>query len=63
MEQAARKSERYHLWFHPFNLGTSPRMFDALEQILQIAASLREQGKLDILTMEQAAMQVLGRTN
>ncbi len=63
MEQAARKNELYHLWFHPFNLGTSPRMFDALEQILQIAASLREHGKLDILTMEQAAQNILANKN
>jgi peptidoglycan/xylan/chitin deacetylase (PgdA/CDA1 family) len=59
MEQAARKNELYHLWFHPFNLGTSPRMFDALEQILRIASTLREQGKLQILTMEQAAQNIL----
>jgi peptidoglycan/xylan/chitin deacetylase (PgdA/CDA1 family) len=59
MEQAARKNELYHLWFHPFNLGTSPRMFEALEQILQIASALREQGKLQILTMEQAANKIL----
>ncbi len=59
MEQAARKNELYHLWFHPFNLGTSPRMFDALEQILKIASIMREQGKLDILTMEQTANKVL----
>ena len=63
MEQAAAKNELYHLWFHPFNLGTSPRMFDALDQILQIAATMREQGKLQILTMEQTANRVLEHTN
>jgi peptidoglycan/xylan/chitin deacetylase (PgdA/CDA1 family) len=60
LEQAARKSELYHLWFHPFNLGTSPRMFDALEHILQIVSTMREQGKIQVLTMEQTAREVLG---
>ncbi len=60
LEQAARKNELYHLWFHPFNLGTSPRMLDALEQILKIVATMREQGKIQVLTMEQAAREVLG---
>ncbi len=55
IEQAVRKNELYHLWFHPFNLGTSPRMFEALEQILRIAVQLRDEGKLQILTMDQTA--------
>ncbi len=60
LEQAAHKNELYHLWFHPFNLGTSLRMFDALEQILRIVSTMREQGKIQVLTMEQAASEVLG---
>ncbi|MBI1282354.1 MAG: polysaccharide deacetylase family protein [Anaerolineaceae bacterium] len=63
IKQAAVKNELYHLWFHPFNLGTSPRMFDALEQILQFAGLMREQGKIQVLTMEQAATEVLGYGN
>jgi len=63
MEQAAKKNDLYHLWFHPFNLGTSPRMFEALEQILKMAASMREQGKLQVLTMEQAAQNILTLKN
>ncbi len=60
LEQAARKNELYHLWFHPFNLGTSPSMFEALEQILQLVSTMCEQGKIQVLTMEQAASEVLG---
>lgn len=63
MEQAARRGEIYHLWFHPFNLGTSPRMFEALEQILREAAQRRERGQLLVMTMEQAAEWVLGETH
>jgi peptidoglycan/xylan/chitin deacetylase (PgdA/CDA1 family) len=62
LEQAARKHELYHLWFHPFNLGTSPRMFEALEQILRIVASMREQGTIQVLTMEQAAQHILSES-
>lgn len=59
LEKAARQNELYHLWFHPFNLGTSPRMFEALEQILRLVSTMREQGKIQVLTMEQAAREVL----
>jgi len=59
LEKAAAKNELYHLWFHPFNLGTSPRMFDALEQILRLVSTMREQGKIQVLTMEQAARRIL----
>lgn len=55
IEQAVRKGELYHLWFHPFNLGTSDAMFDALAQILQLAAEQREKGGLAIMTMAGAA--------
>jgi peptidoglycan/xylan/chitin deacetylase (PgdA/CDA1 family) len=61
LEQAVQRGEIYHLWFHPFNLGTSPRMFEALEQILREVAQRREHGQLQVMTMEQAAEWVLGK--
>ncbi|MEZ4668201.1 MAG: polysaccharide deacetylase family protein [Anaerolineae bacterium] len=42
LKQAVKRGEIYHLWFHPFNLGTSPRMFEALEHILRDVAQRRE---------------------
>jgi hypothetical protein len=60
IEQAVQRGEIYHLWFHPFNLGTSARMFEALEQILIEAAQRRERGQLQVLTMAQAAEWALG---
>ncbi len=55
LEQAVRLDEVFHLWFHPFNLGTSPRMFTALETILRQVDHLRQSGTLQALTMAQAA--------
>jgi hypothetical protein len=60
MDRAVRRNQLYHLWFHPFNLGTSEKMFDALDQILTEVARLRDAGKLHVMTMEQAAEWVLG---
>lgn len=59
LERAVRRSELYHLWFHPFNLGTSEKMFDALEQILRHAATLRDTGRIEVMTMGQAADWIL----
>jgi hypothetical protein len=46
----------YHLWFHPFNLNVdSDAMLWGLEQIFSYAHRMREQGLLDILTMDDYA--------
>jgi peptidoglycan/xylan/chitin deacetylase (PgdA/CDA1 family) len=60
LDQAVRRNHLYHLWFHPFNLGTSDKMFDALEQILQMVAHRRDAGQLRVMTMEGAAERILG---
>jgi hypothetical protein len=59
LSRAVRLDHLYHLWFHPFNLGTSPRMFDALEAILETAARMRDNGQLDIRTMADAARWII----
>lgn len=61
IEQAVTRGELYHLWFHPFNLGTSEAMFAALEQILRLAAEQREKGGLEVMTMEGAADRAISR--
>ncbi|MBL8164666.1 MAG: polysaccharide deacetylase family protein [Anaerolineae bacterium] len=60
LAQAVRRGHLYHLWFHPFNLGTSPAMFDALEAILREVAALRAAGQLRVMTMQSAAHELLG---
>lgn len=56
---AIKKKELYHLWFHPHNLGSSDKMFDALEQILAYVATMRDQNKIKVMTMKQIADTVL----
>lgn len=53
--RAAERGELFHLWFHPFNLGSDLRLFDGLEQIYRFAAGLRDAGKLEIVPMCAAA--------
>ena len=53
--RAVERGEVYHLWFHPFNLGSSAAMFDALTQILARAWDLRERGDLRVMTMADVA--------
>jgi peptidoglycan/xylan/chitin deacetylase (PgdA/CDA1 family) len=60
IDKAVKQNQLYHLWFHPFNLGTSDKMFNALEQILQIVARRRDAGQLSVMTMEGAAEWILG---
>jgi hypothetical protein len=54
LEAAVRTKRVFHLWFHPTNLadGLEP-MFDGLEQVAAHASALREQGRLEILSMQQ----------
>ncbi|MGH7963834.1 MAG: hypothetical protein ACRERD_18760, partial [Candidatus Binatia bacterium] len=58
LRRAARRGELFHLWLHPFNLGSDPQLFGALEQIFRTAHDLRANGQLEILTMQQTAERV-----
>ena len=59
LDRAVQRGRLYHLWFHPFNLGTSNAMFYALEQILHEVDSRRRAGDLQVLTMGAAADWIL----
>ncbi|MBN6053691.1 polysaccharide deacetylase family protein, partial [Nonomuraea sp. RK-328] len=59
LDRAARREEIYHLWFHPFNLGGDPRMFVAMERILQEIARRRDRGEVTVMTMAQTAERIL----
>jgi peptidoglycan/xylan/chitin deacetylase (PgdA/CDA1 family) len=59
LERAAKQNHLYHLWFHPHNLGSSNKMFDALEEILQEVTRRRDDGRIKVMTMEQAARWIL----
>ena len=55
LNRAIQRGEIYHLWFHPFNLGSSDEMLDAFTQILALVYQDREQGTLRVQTMQQVA--------
>jgi peptidoglycan/xylan/chitin deacetylase (PgdA/CDA1 family) len=59
INQAVRRGDLYHLWFHPFNLNAKPdAMFSGLERIFAYAARMRDKGLLDILTMGDYAQRL-----
>jgi peptidoglycan/xylan/chitin deacetylase (PgdA/CDA1 family) len=60
VRRAAARGELFHLWLHPVNLASDPRMFTVLERVLREAAELRERGRMRTLTMEQTARLVRG---
>lgn len=59
LKRAVQAGELYHLWFHPNNLiADQDAMFDGLSEIFSYASRLREEGRLEILTMGEYARQL-----
>lgn len=58
LKRAIANDEIYHLWFHPFNLGSSDEMFEALSQILSMVWLLRERGQVQVTTMGTLAERI-----
>ena len=53
LDAAARGQMVYHLWTHPFNLGCDiQELLSGLERIFRHAAKLRDQGRLEVLSMD-----------
>lgn len=44
----------HHVWLHPFNLARTPRHYELFAGFLSQVARLRDSGKVEVLTMEQA---------
>ncbi len=56
IKRAIEEKEVFHLWFHPSNFSyDTDTQFKILEKILQEATQKRDEGKLEIMTMEQIA--------
>jgi peptidoglycan/xylan/chitin deacetylase (PgdA/CDA1 family) len=53
-EAVARKS-LFHLWFHPFNLATSPALLDGLDDVLGVVGKEMKAGNMESLTMAETA--------
>jgi len=59
LDLAARTRSLYHLWFHPQDLLVEPSLaLTGLDRILERAASLREQGRIETVSMGQLATQL-----
>lgn len=54
LRNAAKRAGYVHMWFHPHNLITAPRMRTAFEQIIAEAGQLVRSGDLVSLTMAEA---------
>ncbi|WP_159904798.1 polysaccharide deacetylase family protein [Salinirussus salinus] len=56
LNRAAQTGRIFHLWFHPFNFArNSGQLLNALEATLAHAEHLRDDDRLDVLTMRQVA--------
>jgi peptidoglycan/xylan/chitin deacetylase (PgdA/CDA1 family) len=53
LNSAVQSNGVAHLWFHPHNLISAPTTRHLLEAVLNHARSLREKGKLNIVTQEE----------
>ena len=54
LDKAARRKKIFHLWFHPTNMvDEMETMFAGLREILKYADTLKKEGKLEYLTMEE----------
>lgn len=56
LHQACEGKSVYHLWTHPFNLGRDPdQLLNGLERIFSHVQVLRDEGKLQVMTMKEVA--------
>ena len=55
LRRAAERRALFHLWLHPFNLATSPRLLEGLERVFQFVDRQRAEGQLMPCSMGQAA--------
>jgi peptidoglycan/xylan/chitin deacetylase (PgdA/CDA1 family) len=51
IDRSIRESKIFHLWFHPWNLGSSTRMFQVLESVLAFVAAKRDKQLLQVVAM------------
>lgn len=51
IDRAIAEKGIFHLWFHPWNLGSSPRMIKLVEKILAYVSRCRNEGALVVSTV------------
>ena len=62
LEQAVRRQEIFHLWFHPSNFSfQTSTQFSIFERILSLASDMRDRGDLEVSTMGEIAQRWVSR--
>ena len=62
LEQAVRRQEIFHLWFHPSNFSfQTSTQFSIFERILSLASDMRDRGDLEVSTMGEIARRWVSR--
>jgi peptidoglycan/xylan/chitin deacetylase (PgdA/CDA1 family) len=62
LHQAGRARSLFHLWFHPYNVTADPeRSLAVLEIVCREAARLRDDGRIDVVTMGDLAARLDAR--
>lgn len=51
IDRAVIEKKVFHIWFHPWNLGSSPRMIKLLERVLAYVDKCRNKGLLTVSTI------------
>lgn len=51
IDRAISENKIFHLWFHPWNLGSSKRMIGVLERVLAYVRQKRRNGELTVATI------------
>ena len=59
--EAVRKRALFHLWFHPFNLASSPLLLEGLEEVLASVSKEVKAGNIESLTMAETALHLASR--
>jgi len=51
IHKAVRKNQMIHFWLHPHNVYAQPKLFDIVEEGLEIVADYSNNGEIECLTM------------
>lgn len=54
-ERAIKNKTIFHIWLHPWNLLCYERLTDDLEKMLKYVSKRRDEGKIDVMTMNELA--------
>ena len=56
LRSASKKSSQAHMWFHPHNMITAPKMRDTFENVIKNVSTKIQNGEIINLTMDECKM-------